>query len=54
MAPYMDNPQTLVGMVMTYDGYFLVVASGNGIAIIDRHNEYAPSRQTYTGRSSDH
>lgn len=35
MAPYMDNPQTLVGMVMTYDGY-LVVASGNGIAIIDR------------------
>lgn len=41
MAPYMDNPQTLVGMVMTYDGY-LVVASGNGIAIIDRTMSMPP------------
>ena len=41
MAPYMDNPKTLVGMVMTYDGY-LVVASGNGIAIIDRTMSMPP------------
>ncbi len=41
MAPYMDNPQTLVGMVMTYDGD-LVVASGNGIAIIDRTMSMPP------------
>ena len=41
MSPYMENPQTLVGMVMTYDGY-LVVAAGNGIAIIDREFSKTP------------
>ncbi len=41
MSPYMNNPQTLVGMVMTYDGY-LVVAAGNGIAIIDREFSKPP------------
>lgn len=41
MAPYMNNVMSLVGMVMTYDGY-LVVASGNGIAIIDREMNMTP------------
>ena len=41
MAPFMDNPQTLVGLVMTYDGY-LVVLSGNAIAIIDRNLSMTP------------
>lgn len=41
MAPYMNNVMSLVGMVMTYDGY-LVVAGGNGIAIIDREMNMTP------------
>ncbi len=41
MAPYMKNTQKLVGMVMTYDGYLVVVA-GNGIAIVDREMKNQP------------
>lgn len=45
MAPYMGNPQTLVGLVMTYDGY-LAVLSQNAIAIIDRELSMTPVVQT--------
>ncbi len=41
MAPYFNNPQKLVGMVMTYDGYLVVVA-GNGIAVVDREMKTQP------------
>lgn len=41
MAPYFNNPQKLVGMVMTYDGHLVVVA-GNGIAVVDRAMKKEP------------
>lgn len=41
IAPMMGNPLTLVGLVMTYDGYLVAIAA-NAIAVIDRELKTQP------------